>query len=417
MMGKKDTRSPQQRRADRNNLRELMQQAGLQCESVEEVQDLFKDMVAMTLEGGLEAELDEELGYSKYDYRNKQTDNSRNGHSGKTVKSSLGEIELSVPRDRKGEFDPQIVKKNQTTLSGDIEEKILSMYAKGMSTTDIEAHIRDIYGLSVSDSTISRVTDKILPLVREWQQRPLGSLYAVVFLDAVHFHVRSEGQIVKKAVYIAIGMDMEGKRDVLGMWVGENESAKFWLGILNGIRNRGVEDILIACVDGLTGFTNAIEAVYPNTEIQQCIIHQIRNTTRFVSYKDIKELMKDLKLVYAAADEAAARAELDDFDAKWGKKYPKIAASWREKWPNLAAYFKYPAEVRKLIYTTNAIENFNRQLRKVTKSKSIFPTDDSLLKMLYLAMMDITKKWTGRRQDWGAIHSQLEIFFAERIPE
>jgi len=417
MMGKKDTRSPQQRRADRNNLRELMQQAGLQCESVEEVQDLFKDMVAMTLEGGLEAELDEELGYSKYDYRNKQTDNSRNGHSGKTVKSSLGEIELSVPRDRKGEFDPQIVKKNQTTLSGDIEEKILSMYAKGMSTTDIEAHIRDIYGLSVSDSTISRVTDKILPLVREWQQRPLESLYAVVFLDAVHFHVRSEGQIVKKAVYIAIGMDMEGKRDVLGMWVGENESAKFWLGILNGIRNRGVEDILIACVDGLTGFTNAIEAVYPNTEIQQCIIHQIRNTTRFVSYKDIKELMKDLKLVYAAADEAAARAELDDFDAKWGKKYPKIAASWREKWPNLAAYFKYPAEVRKLIYTTNAIENFNRQLRKVTKSKSIFPTDDSLLKMLYLAMMDITKKWTGRRQDWGAIHSQLEIFFAERIPE
>jgi len=417
MMGKKDTRSPQQRRADRNNLRELMQQAGLQCESVEEVQDLFKDMVAMTLEGGLEAELDEELGYSKYDYRNKQTDNSRNGHSGKTVKSSLGEIELSVPRDRKGEFDPQIVKKNQTTLSGDIEEKILSMYAKGMSTTDIEAHIRDIYGLSVSDSTISRVTDKILPLVREWQQRPLGSLYAVVFLDAVHFHVRSEGQIVKKAVYIAIGMDMEGKRDVLGMWVGENEGAKFWLGILNGIRNRGVEDILIACVDGLAGFTNAIEAVYPNTEIQQCIIHQIRNTTRFVSYKDIKELMKDLKLVYAAADEAAARAELDDFDAKWGKKYPKIAASWREKWPNLAAYFKYPAEVRKLIYTTNAIENFNRQLRKVTKSKSIFPTDDSLLKMLYLAMMDITKKWTGRRQDWGAIHSQLEIFFAERIPE
>ena len=416
-MGKKDTRSPQQRRADRNNLRELMQQAGLQCESVEEVQDLFKDMVAMTLEGGLEAELDEELGYSKYDYRNKQTDNSRNGHSGKTVKSSLGEIELSVPRDRKGEFDPQIVKKNQTTLSGDIEEKILSMYAKGMSTTDIEAHIRDIYGLSVSDSTISRVTDKILPLVREWQQRPLGSLYAVVFLDAVHFHVRSEGQIVKKAVYIAIGMDMEGKRDVLGMWVGENEGAKFWLGILNGIRNRGVEDILIACVDGLAGFTNAIEAVYPNTEIQQCIIHQIRNTTRFVSYKDIKELMKDLKLVYAAADEAAARAELDDFDAKWGKKYPKIAASWREKWPNLAAYFKYPAEVRKLIYTTNAIENFNRQLRKVTKSKSIFPTDDSLLKMLYLAMMDITKKWTGRRQDWGAIHSQLEIFFAERIPE
>ena len=415
-MGKKDTRTPQQRRADRAKLREWTQEQGIELKTFEDVQDLFKDFVAMTLEGGLEAELDEELGYSKYDYRNKETDNSRNGHSTKTVKSSLGDIELSIPRDRKGEFEPQLVKKNQTTLSGDIEEKILSMYAKGMSTGDIEAHIRDIYGLSVSDSTISRVTDKILPIVREWKQRPLESLYAVVFMDAVHFHVRSEGQIVKKAVYVAIGLDMEGKRDVLGMWIGENESAKFWLGILNSLKNRGVDDILIACVDGLTGFTNAIEAVYPRTEIQQCIIHQIRNTTRFVSYKDIKELMKDLKLVYEAVDEVTALSALDAFDAKWNKKYPKIASSWREKWPNLATYFKYPQQVRKLIYTTNAIENFNRQLRKVTKAKFVFPTDDSLLKMLYLAMMDITKKWTGRRQDWGVIHSQLEIFFADRIP-
>ena len=416
-MGKKDTRTPQERRADRKKLFEIMQQAGLQCESVDDVQDLFKDMVAMTLENGLEGELDEELGYTKYDYRNKQTDNSRNGHSEKTLKSSLGEMEIAVPRDRKGEFEPQLVKKNQTTLSGDIEEKILSMYAKGMSTSDIEAHIRDIYGLSVSDSTISRVTDKILPIVREWQQRPLESLYAVVFMDAIHFHVRSEGQIIKKAVYIAIGLSMDGKRDVLGMWVGENESAKFWLGILNSLKNRGVEDILIACVDGLTGFPNAIEAVFPQTEIQQCIIHQIRNTTKFVSYKDIKALMKDLKQVYAAVDEQSALSALDDFSSKWSGKYPKIAASWREKWANLSTYFKYPAEVRKLIYTTNAIEGFNRQLRKVTKSKAVFPTDDSLLKMLYLAMIDITKKWTGRRQDWGLIHSQLEIFFADRIPE
>lgn len=415
-MGSKDTRTPQQRRADRARLREWTQEQGIELKTFADVQNLFKDFVAMTLEGGLEAELDEELGYSRYDYRNKETDNSRNGHSKKTVKSSLGEIELSIPRDRKGEFEPQLVKKNQTSLSGDIEEKIISMYAKGMSTTDIEAHIRDIYGLSVSDSTISRITDKILPIVREWQQRPLESLYAVVFMDAVHFHVRSEGQIVKKAVYVAIGIDMEGHRDVLGMWIGENESAKFWLGILNSLKNRGAEDILIACVDGLTGFTNAIEAVYPHTEIQQCIIHQIRNTTRFVSYKDIKELMKDLKQVYTAADEQTAFANLEDFDEKWGKKYPKIASSWREKWANLATYFKYPQEVRKLIYTTNAIENFNRQLRKVTKSKSVFPTDDSLLKMLYLAMMDITKKWTGRRQDWGAIHSQLEIFFDDRLP-
>lgn len=259
------------------------------------------------------------------------------------------------------------------------------------------------------------MTDKILPVVREWQQRPLESVYAVVFMDAIHFHVRSEGQIVKKAVYIAIGVQMDGVRDVLGMWVGENESAKFWLGILNGLKNRGVQDILIACVDGLTGFPNAIEAVFPQTEIQQCIIHQIRNTTRFVSYKEIKLLMADLKRVYQAVDEQTALHESDNFEEKWGARYPKIAVSWRANWTNLATYFKYPQEVRTLIYTTNSIENFNRGLRKVTKSKSVFPSDDALLKMLYLAMMDITKKWTGRRKDWGQIHSQLEIFFADRL--
>jgi len=378
------------------------------------VQELFKDLVSSVLQNGLEGELEEELGYSKYDYRNKETDNSRNGHSEKTVRSSFGDIELSVPRDRKGDYEPQLVKKHQTSLSGDIEEKILSMYAKGMSTSDIEAHIHDIYGLSVSDSTVSRVTDKILPVVKEWQQRPLESVYAVVFMDAIHFHVRSEGQIVKKAVYVAIGVQMDGIRDVLGMWIGENESAKFWLSILNSLRNRGVADILIACVDGLTGFPNAIEAVFPQTEIQQCIIHQIRNTTRFVSYKDIKVLMADLKRIYGAVDEQTALYELDGFEEKWQSKYPKIAQSWRQNWPNLSTYFKYPQEVRTLIYTTNAIENFNRGLRKVTKSKSVFPTDDALMKMRYLAMMDITKKWTGRRKDWGIIHSQLEIYFGDR---
>lgn len=402
-----------ERREQRKRLLELLQDAGIN--DVAGVQDLFKEMVSTVLENGLEAELDEELGYSKYDYRNKQTDNCRNGYSEKTMKTSFGEMNLAIPRDRKGSFDPQIVKKQQTTLTGDIEDKIISMYAKGMTTADIESHIRDIYGIEVSDSTISRVTDKILPVVKEWQSRPLESLYAVVFMDAIHFHVRSEGQIVKKAVYIAIGINMDGIKDVLGMWVGENESAKFWLSIMNGLRNRGLEDILIACVDGLTGFSSAIEAVFPQTEIQQCVIHQIRNTTRFVSYKDIKMLMADLKKVYAAIDEQTALYELDNFEEKWGSKYPKIAVSWRTNWANLSTYFKYPEEVRKLIYTTNAIEGFNRQLRKVTKSKSVFPTDDSLLKMLYLAMIDITKKWTGRRQDWGRIHSQLEIFFEDRI--
>jgi len=402
-----------ERRAQRKKLLEMLQGAGIN--DVAGVQELFKEMVSTVLENGLEAELEEELGYSKYDYRNKQTDNSRNGHSEKTLRTSFGDMEIAIPRDRKSDFEPQIIKKHQTTLSGDIEEKIISMYAKGMTTADIESHIKDIYGIEVSDSTVSRITDKILPVVKEWQSRPLENIYAVVFMDAIHFHVRSEGQIVKKAVYIAIGIDMNGIKDVLGMWVGENESAKFWLSIMNGLKNRGVADILIACVDGLTGFTNAIEAVFPQTEIQQCIIHQIRNTTRFVSYKDIKTLMADLKKVYTAIDEATAYYELDSFDEKWGGKYPKIAASWRANWPNLSAYFKYPEEVRKLVYTTNAIEGFNRQLRKVTKSKSVFPTDDSLLKMLYLAMIDITKKWTGRRQDWGRIHSQLEIYFADRI--
>ncbi|ADY55098.1 transposase mutator type [Syntrophobotulus glycolicus DSM 8271] len=402
-----------ERREQRKKLLEMLQEAGIN--DVSGVQDLFKEMVSTVLENGLEAEMEDELGYSKYDYRNKETDNSRNGYSEKTIKTSLGDMDISVPRDRKGHFEPQIIKKQQTTLSGDIEEKILSMYAKGMTTGDIESHIREIYGIEVSDSTISRVTDKILPVVKEWQSRPLENIYAVVFMDAIHFHVRSEGQIVKKAVYIAIGIQMDGIKDVLGMWIGENESAKFWLSVMNGIKNRGTEDILIACVDGLTGFTSAIEAVFPKTEIQQCIIHQIRNTTRFVSYKDIKALMADLKNVYAAVDEQTALYELDTFDGRWGNKYPKIALSWKANWANLSTYFKYPQEVRKLIYTTNAIEGFNRQLRKVTKSKSVFPTDDSLLKMLYLAMMDITKKWTGRRQDWGQIHSQLQIFFGDRL--
>ena len=409
--------SPEERAAEKErkeNLRNIMK--GLDVKNFDDLKDVFKLMVGEMLENGLEGELDDELGYTKYDYRNKEGENSRNGYSKKTLKTSFGETKIKVPRDRNCEFEPQLVKKNQTTLTGDIEEKILSMYAKGMTTSDIESHIQEIYGLDCSDTTISRITDKILPVVREWQSRPLEDIYAVVFMDAIHFHVRSEGQIVKKAVYIAIGINMDGIKEVLGMWVGENESAKFWLSVMNGLKNRGLQDILIACVDGLTGFPAAIEAVYPNTEIQQCIIHQIRNTTKFVSYKDIKALMGDLKKVYAAIDEQTALSELENFDEKWGNKYPKIAMSWRDNWANLSTYFKYPQEVRTLIYTTNAIEGFNRQLRKVTKNKGVFPTDDSLLKMLYLAMMDITKKWTGKRREWGQIHSQLEIFFADRLP-
>jgi len=413
-MNSRRKRSPEEQ-ARREKIRELLQSSGVS--SMEDIRNLFKETIAEFVENGLDAELDDELGYSRYDYKNKDTDNSRNGHSSKTLRTSFGDVEVSVPRDRKGQFEPQILKKNQTSISQDVEEKILSMYAKGMTTSDIEAHIRDIYGIEISDTTISRITDKILPVAKEWQQRPLESIYTVVFMDAIHYHVRSEGQIVKKAVYIAIGINLDGRKDVLGMWVGENESAKFWATVLNGLRNRGVEDIFIACTDNLTGFSSAIEAVFPKTEIQNCIIHQLRNSGKYVSYKDIKALMADLKAVYAAVDEAAALDALDTFSERWDKKYPKISQSWRDNWANLSTYFKFPQEVRRLIYTTNTIEGFNRQLRKVTKSKSVFPTDDSLLKMLYLAMMDITKKWTGRRQDWSVIYAQMAIFFGDRIPE
>lgn len=406
-------RTPEEN-ARREKIRELLQLANVG--SMDDIQELFKDTIAEFMENGLEAELDDQLGYSRYDYKNKDTDNSRNGYSSKTLRTSFGDVEVSVPRDRKSEFDPKVLRKNQTSISQDIEEKILSMYAKGMTTGDIEAHIQDIYGVDVSDTTVSRITDKILPVAKEWQQRPLESIYAVVFLDAIHYHVRSEGQIVKKAVYIAIGIDLDGHKDVLGMWVGENESAKFWATVLNSLKNRGVEDIFIACTDNLTGFSAAIEAVYPKTEIQNCIIHQLRNSSKYVSYKDLKALMADLKAVYAAVDEPAALDALDTFAEHWDKKYPKISQSWRNNWANLSTYFKFPQALRRLIYTTNTIEGFNRQLRKVTKSTSVFPTDDSLFKMLYLAMIDITKKWTGRKQDWSMIHAQLAIYFEDRMP-
>lgn len=407
-------RTPEEN-ARRSKIRELLDMSNIT--SMDDIQNLFKETIAEFMEDGLETELDDELGYSRYDYCNKNTENSRNGHSSKTLRTSFGDVEVAVPRDRKGEFEPQLLKKNQTSISQDIEEKILSMYAKGMITGDIEAHIQNIYGVDVSDTTVSRITDKILPVAKEWQQRPLEAVYAVVFLDAIHYHVRSDGHIVKKAVYIAIGIDLDGHKDVLGMWVGENESAKYWATVLNSLRNRGIEDIFIACTDNLCGFSTAIEAVFPKTEIQNCIIHQIRNSSKYVSYKDLKALMADLKAVYAAVDEDAALMALDTFSEHWDKKYPTISQSWRANWANLSTYFKFPQELRRLIYTTNAIEGFNRQLRKVTKAKSVFPTDESLFKMLYLAMMDITKKWTGRRQDWSMIHAQLAVYFEDRMPD
>lgn len=385
-----------------------------QPEDAQDVQEMLKDLLGDTLQGMLEAEMDEKLGYTKYDYRNKDTDDSRNGYSKKTVVSSLGEIDLDIPRDRKGEFEPQAVKKNQTDISN-IEDQVLSMYAKGMTTRDISTHLRDVYGVDASAEMISHMTDRILPLAKEWQNRPLEKKYAVVFMDAVHFNVREDNKTVKKAVYVAIGIRLSGVKEVLGMWIGGNESAKYWLGVLNEIKNRGVEDIMIVSVDGLTGFVDAIGAVYPQAEVQRCIVHQVRYTTRFVNYKDRKEFVKDMKAIYQSPTEELALEKLDEFDEKWGKKYASSIASWRNNWAQLSTFFKYPEEIRKIIYTTNSIENFNRGLRKVTKSKSIFPTDDALFKSIYLAMMDITKKWSGKAWNWGQTLDQLMIYFGDRI--
>ena len=386
-------------------------------ESAQDVQAMLKDLLGDTLQGMLETELDEELGYSRYDYAGKNTTNSRNGFSKKTVTSSMGNIPLDIPHDRKVEFEPQIVQKNQTDISN-IEDQVLSMYAKGMTTRDISNHLQTVYGVEASAEMISRMTDRTLPIAKEWQNRPLSAKYAiVVFMDAIHYNVRQDNAIVKKAVYIAIGIKLDGKKEVLGMWVGGNESAKYWLGVLNEIRNRGVQDILIVSVDGLSGFGDAIHAVFPNTEIQRYIVHQIRYSTKFISYKDIKAFMKDLKLVYQASTEEIALQKIDALEDKWVSKYSSAIASWRNNWPTLATYFKYPLEMRKMIYATNSIENFNRQLRKVTKAKSIFPTDDSLFKSLYLAMIDITNKWVGSPRDWPRIMEQLFIYFEDRISQ
>lgn len=380
--------------------------------SAQDIEEALKDLLSGTIEGLLKAELDEHLDY---EYGGTPLSlNTRNGNSTKKVKSSYGEMEIDIPRDRESSFEPQLLKKYQKDISN-IENQIISMYAKGMTTRDISSHIKQIYGFGLSESMVTQITNKILPTIEEWQNRPLDSIYPFVFLDAIHYNVRENGVIVKKAVYIALGYNKNGLKEVLGMWVGENESAKYWLMVLNQLKERGLEDILIVSTDNLPGFTQAIETVYPKTEIQKCVIHQIRSSTRYVSYKDIKELMTDLKKVYKAPKEETALLQLDLFKDKWNDKYPSCVRSWENNWAELATYFKYPQEIRTLIYTTNAIEAFNRQLRKVTKNKTIFPTDFALVKSLYLAMADASLKWTSRIRGWDKIISQLSIYFEGRI--
>lgn len=382
--------------------------------SVDDVQSALKDLFADTIQEMLEAELDSTLGYAKHDTKNKRTTNSRNGYSKKSVRSEYGEVDIQIPRDRDGEFEPTIVKKHQSNVTG-IEDQILALYAKGVSTRDIQDHLQQLYGIDVSPTLISNVTNKIVPLIKEWQNRPLQSVYAVVFLDAIHFKVKQDGSIVNKAAYMVIGIDLDGHKDVLGIWIGENETSKFWLHVLNELRNRGVQDILITCVDNLRGFSEAISACYPKTEIQKCVIHQIRNSIKYVSYKDLKKITADLKPIYKAPTEQAALEALDQFEQIWESKYPLMVNSWRTNWAEITTFFKYPPEIRKIIYTTNVIESYHRQLRKVTKGKAIFPSDESLLKMLYLVTMDVLRKWTGRVHNWGQILLHLSVYFDERV--
>lgn len=385
-----------------------------ECSTPAEVTAKLKELFASTLEKMLESELDEHLGYEKHSAVGDNTGNSRNGYGKKVIKSEWGESEISVPRDRKGTFSPQIIEKRQTRTD-DIENRILAMYAKGMSNRDIEDHLHDIYGVEASASLISRITDKIMPAVAEWQSRPLEAVYPIVFLDGIVFKVRKDSRVINKCLYSVLGINMEGRKEILGMWLSDNESASFWTTVCNELKNRGVEDILIACRDNLSGFSTAIETVFPRTEQQLCVIHQLRNSTKYVSYKDTKAIMRDLKQVYDAVTLDEAEYRLEEFREKWNQKYPQILRSWDTNWNELNTYFKYPQEVRRLIYTTNAVEGFHRMLRKFTKTKTVYPTDDAVRKSVYLSIQEISKKWSMPIRDWGIIIGQLMIFFEDRL--
>lgn len=387
------------------------------CTTMEDItgkNGILKRLLKNMVEKILEAEISESLGYDKYAAEGKHSGNSRNGKTAKTVKSDFGEFPLETPRDRKGEFEPALVKKRQTDISS-FDEKIISMYAKGMTVRDIQDHLNEMYGVDISPAMVSTITDKVMTLATEWQSRPLQALYPIVFFDAIHYKVRSEGKVLSKAAYTCLGVDIRGRKEILGLWVGENEGAHFWLAICNELKNRGVEDILIACVDGLKGFPGAINTVFPKTEIQLCIVHMIRNSLKYIASKYQKEFMADLKPVYQAPTEEKAKLELKNLGQKWGNRYPLVIKSWEKNWANLSTYFKYPECIRRIIYTTNAVESLHRQFRKVTKNRSLFPNDEALLKILFLATRDITKKWTMPVRDWGFTISQFAVIFEGRV--
>jgi putative transposase len=376
---------------------------------------IFARLFGKTLEHLLEAELTAQLGYDKYEAKGRNSGNSRNGKYKRKVRTSGGETEIAVPRDRNGEFAPKLLHKYETS-SNELEDKIVTLYAKGMTTTDIRASLSEMYGMDVSEATISTVTDKVLPLVESWQSRPLAETYALVYLDAIYVKLRRDSRVEKTAVYIVLGVDLEGRKDALGHWVGDGaEGAKFWLSVLRDLQARGVKNILIACMDGLTGFSDAVQAVFPQTLIQRCILHQIRNSLKYVVYKDQDDFMRDLKAVYQAPTLQVAEQALLALSEKWADKYGIAVKAWHNNWPELATFFEFPFEIRRLIYTNNAIESYNRQLRKVTKNKGVFPSEDAICKLLYLAHRDIAAQWTMPLPIWAKILNQLAIYFQGRV--
>jgi putative transposase len=399
---------------DRKELKKLLKEKGVK--SLDDFNAFMREISKEVVETILEGELTDHLGYEKHDQKAKATDNARNGFTPKAVKSKYGEIGLDVPRDRKSDFEPQIVRKRQKDISG-LEDKIISMYAKGMTTRDIQAHIRDLYGYEISPETVSSITDKVLDRAREWQSRPLESVYALIYMDAVFLKMRHEGHVRNMAVYTIVGINLDGQKECLGLWISETESAKYWLSVLNELKNRGVQDVLIFTVDNLKGISEAIEAVFPGAEIQKCIVHQIRNSLRYVSWKERKAMAKDLRAIYEAATEQEGAAALEEFAEKWDKRYPHISASWRANWNEIVTFFKYPPEIRTLIYTTNPIESLNRQVKKTAKNKAIFPSEQALTKQVYLAIEEASRKWTMRHREWAVIYSQLMIYFGDRLAE
>ena len=366
--------------------------------------NLLKDFLEATLEGELESHIATD-----------KKANRKNGKGKKTVKTTVGKVDITTPRDRNGTFEPEILPKRSSTLGVDLDKQIIALYARGSSYSDISDHLMEIYGLDVSEATISRITDKVVPLIQEWKSRPLEAIYLFVWLDAIHYKVRHEGRVISRAVYCVLGINQEGYNDLLGMYIGENEGAKFWLQVLTDLQNRGVEDILIACIDNLNGFADAIESIYPKSEVQLCIIHQIRNSVKYLSWKDLKEFMKDLQPVYKATTEESALSHLDKLETIWGDKYPKVIESWRRNWHRLSRFFQYNKDIRRIMYTTNIIEGFNRQLRSVTKTKGAFQSEEALMKLLFLAQQNICAKWSRPVHNWNQTLAQLSIIFGDRI--